>query len=100
MACTQRDYIITLFNDLKGAYDRLRANLNTITTRGIYLSKKEAMCHAIALRKMRHFIRTWFEISEEYLIWDCINNPGRLGKDNGEGPTRFHSLMLPLEKAY
>ena len=49
---------------------------------------------------MKHFIRTGFGISEEYLIWDLINNPGGLGQGNGGGPTSFHSLMLPLEKAY
>ena len=49
---------------------------------------------------MKHFIRTGFGISEEYLIWDLINNPGGLGQGNGGGPTSFHSLMLPLEKSY
>ena len=66
MARTQRDHIISFFSDLKGAYDRLRPNLNTITMRRMRLSKKEAIYHAGALRKMRHFIRTGFGISEEY----------------------------------
>ena len=33
-------------------------------------------------------------------MWDLVNNPGGLGQGNGGGPTSFHSLMLPLEKAY
>ena len=33
MARTQIDYIISLFNDLKGAYDRVQPDLNTVTTR-------------------------------------------------------------------
>jgi len=100
MARTQRDYIISLFNDLKGVYDRVRLNLNTITTRRVHLSKKEPMCHAAVLKKLRHFIRTGFGISEDYLIWDCINNPGGLGQGNVSGAPEFHSMMLPLEKNY
>ena len=100
MARTQRDYIISLFNDLKGAYDRVRPVLNTVTTMRGGLSKEDAVCHALALRKMKHHIRTGFGISEEYLMWDMLNNPGGLGQGNGGGPTSFHSLMLPLEKAY
>ena len=42
MARSQRDYIISLFNDLKGAYDRVRPNINTVTTRRMCLSKNEA----------------------------------------------------------
>ena len=68
MARTQQDYIISLFNDLKGAYDRVRPALNTVTTMRGGLSKEEAVCHAMALRKMKHHIRTGFGISEEYLM--------------------------------
>jgi len=63
MAYMQRDYIISLFNNLKGAYNRMRPSLNTITTRRIGLSKEEAICHAATLRKMRHFIQTSFGVS-------------------------------------
>ena len=68
MARTQRNYIISLFNDLKGAYDRVRPVLNTVTTMRGGLSKEDAVCHALALRKMKHHIRTGFGISEEYLM--------------------------------
>ena len=100
MARVQRDYIISLFNDLKGAYDRVRQNLNTVTTMRMGLSKNEAVCHASALRKMRYFLRTSFGVSTEHLMWDLVNNPGGMGQGNGGGPSSFHSLMLPLEKAY
>ena len=49
MACPQRDYIISLFNRLRGAYDRVRPNLNTVTTMSIGLSKAEAVCHVVIL---------------------------------------------------
>jgi len=81
-------------------YDRVHPNLNTVTTRCMGLSKEEALCHAAALRKMRHFLRTGFGISLEYLIWDSLNNPGGLEQGNGGGTTSFHTLMLMLEKAY
>ena len=68
IARMKRDYIISLFNNPKGAYDRVHPSLNTITTRLIGLSKEDAICHAAALRKLRHFIRTSFWVSIEYLI--------------------------------
>ena len=43
MTRTQRDYIISLFNNLKGVYDKVHPALNTITTRRIGLSKEEAV---------------------------------------------------------
>lgn len=96
MARLQRDYIISLFNDVMGVHDRTRPNWNTVTTIRIGLFKAEDICHAAALIKMRHFLRTGFGVSMEYLIWDLIHNPGGLGQGNGGGPTSFHSLMLPL----
>ena len=84
MTHLQRDYIISLFNDLRGAYDRVCPILNTVTTMRMGLSKTEAVCHAAALM-MRHFLRTDFGVSMEYLIWDLINNPGGLGQGNGGG---------------
>ena len=89
MARIQRDYIISLFNDLKGAYDRVRPSLNTVTTRRAGLSKEEAICHARALRKMKHFLRTGFGVSAEHLVWDILNNPGGLGQGNGGGRPVF-----------
>ena len=100
MSRLQRDYISSGFNDLKGAYDRVRPNLKTITTMRIGLTKVEALCHAKALRKMRHFLRTGFGFSLEFLLWSLFNNPVGLGQGNGGGPTSFHSLMVSLEKAY
>ena len=63
MARTQQDYIISIFNDLKGCYDRVRPAVNTITTRRMGLPKSVALCHASALKKLRHHIRTGFGIS-------------------------------------
>ena len=85
MTVLQRDYIISLFDDLNDAYDRVRPNLNTLTTRRIGLTKTEALCHATALRKMRHFLCTGFGVSLEFLLWNLFNNPGGLGQGNGGG---------------
>ena len=57
-------------------------------------------CQEVALRKMKHYLRTGFGVSAEHLLCDLLNNPGGLGQGNGGGPTSFHCLMLPLEKAY
>ena len=43
MARVQRDYIISLFNDLKWAYDRVRPSLNTVTTRRIEITEEKAV---------------------------------------------------------
>ena len=56
MAQLQRDYIVSIFNDLKWCYDRVCPALNTITTRIIGLPKSVAVCHTTPLRKMQHFI--------------------------------------------
>ena len=71
MVRAQRDYLISIFNDLKGCYDRVRPSLKTLTTRRIGLPKTVAVCHAAALRKMRHYLRTGFGISEKYLEGGC-----------------------------
>lgn len=52
------------------------------------------------ISKKKHYLRTGFGISVEYLVRDMLNNPGGLGQGNGGGATSFHSLMLPLENAY
>jgi hypothetical protein len=39
MARTQRDYLVSMFNDLKGCYDRVRPALNTVATRRIGLPR-------------------------------------------------------------
>ena len=83
-----------------GCYDRVRPSLNTITTRRIGLPKSVAICHAATLRKMRHYLRTGFGISEEYLQGDKTSNPGGLGQGNGGACVSWHSHMLTLEKAY
>ena len=67
MARHQRDYIVSIFNHLKGCYDRVRPAVNTITTRRMGLPKNIAVCHAATLRNMRHYIRTGFGISDRYI---------------------------------
>lgn len=51
MAHIQHDYIVSLFNGLNEEYDRVRPNINTVTTRRIGLSKEEAICHTTVLQK-------------------------------------------------
>ena len=47
----QHDYLIYIFSDLKGNYDRVCPALNTITPRRMGLPEKVVMCHAAALQK-------------------------------------------------
>ena len=79
MARLQRDYLISLFNDLIGNYDKIRPALATITTRRIKRPKSVAECHARTLRGMKHKVRTDFGISPEISKWDEISNPGGIG---------------------
>ena len=51
MVRVQRAYIISLFNDLKGNYDRIRPSLNTIKTCRMDLPKIIAMYNARAPRE-------------------------------------------------
>ena len=44
-----RTNLVSIFNDLKGNYNRVRPSLNTITTRQMGLPKGPAVCHAMAL---------------------------------------------------
>ena len=100
MARTQRDYLVSIFNDLKGCYDRVRPALNTVATRRIGLPRQLAICHAKTLRDMKHHVRTSFGISKEPIQWDQESNPGGLGQGNGGGCVSWNSQMLILEDAY
>ena len=97
MARAQRDYLVSIFNDLKGCYDRVRPALNTVTTRRMGLPRNVAVCHAKTLRNMEHHVRTSFGISEDTLKWCKKSNPGGLGQGNGGGCVSWHSHMLVLE---
>ena len=66
----QRDYLISLFNDLKGNFNRIRPAPTPITTKRIRLPKLVAICHAQELCKMRHNMMISFGISEESIGWD------------------------------
>ena len=79
MARAQRDYVVSMFNDLKGCYDRVRPALNTVTTRRMGRPKTVAVCQATTLRQMKHRIRTSFGRSKEFLTRCKISNPGGLG---------------------
>lgn len=70
MARIQRDYITSLFNNLKGVNDRVRLTLNTVTTRREGLSMEKAIYNPAALRKMKHYLRTDFGISVEYTFYE------------------------------
>ena len=85
MARVQRAYIISLFNDLKGNYDRICPSLNTITTCRMGLPKNIAICHARALREMKHVLQMGFGISARSIKWDETANPGGIGQVNGVG---------------
>ena len=100
MARAQRSYLVSMFNDLKGYYDRVRPALNTVTTRRMGLPRNAAVCHAQTLRKMEHHVKTSFGISEDTLKWCRECNPGGLGQGNGAGCVSWHSHMLVLEEAY
>ena len=100
MARVQRAYIISLFNDLKGCYDRIHPSLNAITTCRMGSPRNIAICHARTLREMEHVLMTGFGISEGSIKWDEKANSGGIGQGNGTGPVSFHSHMLPLEQVY
>ena len=70
MVRVQRNYIVSMFNDLMSCYDRTRPALNTVTTRRMGLPKNVAVCHAKTLRLMKHHIMTGYGISKECLQWD------------------------------
>ena len=100
LARVRRENLISIFNDLKGNYDRVRPSLNTITTMRMGLPKGHAVCHAKVLRLMEHRIRTGFGISEGHIVWSIIQNLGGIGQGNGAGPPRWHSHCLVLAIAY
>ena len=100
MARVRRENLVSIFNDLKGCYDRVRPALNTITTRRMGLPKGHAVCHAKVLRLMKHRIRTGFGISEESIFWTEFQNLGGIGQGNGAGPISWHSHCLVLVIAY
>ena len=74
----QRDYLISMFNNLMGCYDRVRPALNTVITRGMRVPKNVAICMAATIRRMKRHIRTGFGISANTLQWDKHNNTGGL----------------------
>ena len=47
-----------IFNDMAGCYDRLRLNLNTITSRRMGMTKEAAITHSKTLTGKVHRIRT------------------------------------------
>ena len=53
-----------MFNASKGYYDRARPVLNTIIKRRMGLTTDVVVCHVIALRTMKHHIKTGFGIPE------------------------------------
>ena len=85
MARSQQDYLVSMFNNLKGCHDRVRPAFNTVSTRRMDLQKPFAVCHAKTLRQMGHRVRTSFGISEEQLKWTKESSPGGLGQGNGGG---------------
>ena len=96
MARVQMAYIISLFNDLRGNYDRIWLSLNTIAIYRTDLPKNVAICHARVLREMEHVLWTGFGISKGSIKWDETANLGGIEQGNGAGPISWHSHMPPL----
>ena len=99
MARLDRVYMVSLFNDLKECYDRIRSSLNTITLRRMGCPRGVAICQAEALRKMKHAIKTTYGISET-ISADNENKLGGIGQGSSEGPVSWHSQMLALIDSY
>ena len=95
-----RCYMVSLFNDLRGCYDRIRPSLNTITARRMGCPTGVAVCHANAVRRMRHRVRTAAGLSKGEITWDAVVNHGGIGQGNGAGPQSYHSQLLPQVEAY
>ena len=78
----------------------LRQVLNTITARRMGCPKGVAVCHAAAVRQMRHKVRTAAGLSEGDITWDERVNHGGIGQGNRAGPQSYHSQLLPQLEAY
>ena len=65
MARADRLYMVSLFNDLKGCYNRICPSLNTITTRRMGCPKGIVECQSKALRLIEHLIKTSFGVCPE-----------------------------------
>ena len=100
MARMDRVFMVSLFNDLKGCYDRIRPSLNTITLRRMGCPRGVAICQAETLRKMKHAIKTTYGITCETISADGDNKLGGIGQGSGEGPVSWHSQMLALIDSY
>ena len=57
---TIREPMAIIFNDMAGCYDRIRLNLNTITSRRIGMTKHAAIAHAKTITNMHHNVCTSF----------------------------------------
>ena len=86
IARMDRLHMVSLFNDLKGCYDRIRPALHTITMRRMGCPKSWVECQTKALRGMKHAIRTSFGITKEVISNDKTNNLGGIGQGAGDGP--------------
>ena len=100
LARIERRYMVSMFNDLKGCYDRVRPNLNTITSRRMGCTKAAAVCHATTVRQMVHKVKTATGLSEGSIMWDPKSNPGGIGQGSGAGPQSYHSHLLIKAAAY
>ena len=83
-----------ILNDMAGCFDRIRLNLNTITTRRLGVPKEVAISHAKTITGMEHRIRTAFGDSEGTI------SPSTLLGGSGQGsrgsPSACHSQLLPM----
>ena len=60
-----RSVMAIIFSDMAGCYDRIRMNLNTITSMRMGMSKSIALTHAKTLTGMEHRVRTAYGDSEQ-----------------------------------
>ena len=83
-----------IFDDMAGCYDRIRMNLNTITSRRMGMDRNVAITHAKTLIGMEHRIRTAFGDSEEVIV--PSEEMGGSGQGSGGSPPDSHTQMIPM----
>ena len=85
-----------IFDDMAGCYDRIRLNLNTITTRRMGMTKNAAITHSKTITGMTHKVRTAYGDSEGRIAPD--KEFGGSGQGSGGSPPACHTQIVPMVK--
>lgn len=93
-AAVMRQPISLCFNDQKGNFDRIRLNLNTISSQQMGMPKNAAVCHAKTLCHMKHHVQTIYGDSSE-CIFPTIESAG-IGQGSGGGGPCNHVQAIPM----